>query len=92
MILWASPSADAATRIGVVASKRSIGNAVQRNRAKRRLRAVSRLQAAELPEGSEVVLVARPAILSVSWDDLVADFTHCTQRLDRAVFPSPSHP
>ena len=61
-------------RIGFTASKK-IGNAVQRNRAKRRLRAAAR---AVLTEGArpgwDYVLVARPtATITRPYADLVAD-------------------
>ena len=60
-------------RVGFTATKR-IGNAVARNRAKRRLRAVA---AAVLPlsgqERTDYVLVARPATLNRPFDDLLKD-------------------
>ena len=92
MIMWVAPSTDPYTKVGVVASKRSIGNAVKRNRAKRRLRAATRLQREVLPLGTDVVLVARPKILTASWDDLVTDFTCCAEGLNPAVNSSPNQP
>ena len=50
-------------RFTVVAGK-AVGNAVQRNRVKRRLRAV--LAEAPLRAGVDYVIVGRPAALSVS--------------------------
>jgi ribonuclease P protein component len=64
----------ALVRVGFTASKK-IGNAVLRNRAKRRLRAVARevLPAAARP-GWDYVLVARPqATVARPYADLVAD-------------------
>jgi ribonuclease P protein component len=46
-------------RLGVTASRR-VGNAVVRNRVKRRIRAAFRLGRELLPPGSDVVVVARP--------------------------------
>jgi ribonuclease P protein component len=62
-------------RVGFTAS-RKVGNAVARNRAKRRLRAAA---AALLPlhgrAGHDYVLVARTATLTREFKDLLADLT-----------------
>jgi len=62
-------------RIGVTAS-RKVGNAVERNRAKRRLRAAA---AAVLPlyglAGNDYVLVARRDTLTRGFDRLLEDLT-----------------
>ena len=68
-------------RIGYTATKRSIGNAVKRNRAKRRLRALAdafmRLNPQlELPEGvqnADVVFIARHSIADIPHTQLEAD-------------------
>ena len=64
----------AVVRIGFTASKK-IGNAVARNRAKRRLRAVARaVMAAAARPGWDYVLVAKPqATISRDYTDLLAD-------------------
>jgi ribonuclease P protein component len=65
---------EAGVRVGYTASKK-IGNAVQRNRAKRRLRALAREVLARLARpGWDYVLVARPdATVSRDYADLRAD-------------------
>jgi ribonuclease P protein component len=64
-----------AARIGFTAS-RKVGGAVQRNRAKRRLRAAA---AATLPllgrQGHDYVLVARTATLSRRFAELIRDLS-----------------
>jgi ribonuclease P protein component len=65
---------DPAVRVGFTASKK-IGNAVLRNRAKRRLRALAReVLAPEARPGWDYVLVARPeATVARPYTDLGAD-------------------
>jgi ribonuclease P protein component len=53
----------------VVAGKRT-GNAVQRNRIKRRLRAA--IEITGLPAGSDFVLLAGPEVATVKFDTLLA--------------------
>ncbi len=69
--------------IGFTASKR-VGNAVERNRARRRLREVARLH---LPRhglaGHDHVLVARKAALDRPFAQLVDDFVDACARADR---------
>ena len=64
------------TRIGFTASKK-IGNAVLRNRAKRRMRAAARAVLPELARpGWDYVLVARPeATVARPFTDLLSDLT-----------------
>ncbi len=57
-------------RFAVVAAKKSIPLAVNRNRVKRRARALFRDDAEALPLGWELVLIARPGMLRKSWADL----------------------
>ncbi len=68
-------------RLGVTAT-RKIGNAVARNRARRRLRAAARevLPALAMP-GFDYVLIARQATLQRPFVQLVADVRSGLQRL-----------
>ena len=67
----------AAARVGVVASKASVGNAVQRARAKRRLRELYRRHQSLVPPNVDLVMTARRALL-------VIDFAAATQRFVQA--------
>ena len=60
MVFWRRRGAGAALRLGVVAS-RKVGGAVQRARAKRRLRSAYRLNRHRFRGDCDVVLIARAA-------------------------------
>jgi ribonuclease P protein component len=86
MVVQAAPrpgETDAALRVGFTASKR-VGNAVARNRAKRRLRAAA---AAVLPRcgkaGTDYVLIARTETGARPYADLLADLEGALRQLAR---------
>lgn len=71
-----------ALRVGYTASKR-VGNAVKRSRAKRRLREVVRRTLRDKGQrGHDYVVIARTAMLSASFDQLIRDFSWCLRRLN----------
>jgi ribonuclease P protein component len=70
VIVFLAPGSD---RVAVVAGKR-VGGAVQRNRARRVLRAAWR-QIAEAAQGRDAVLVAREPIVGAKSQDLVGEMT-----------------
>lgn len=70
-----------ALRYGLTAS-RKVGNAVARNRARRRLRAaVAELFGTHAAPGHDYVLVARTATIARPWPDLKSDIEHALRRL-----------
>ena len=75
-----APNQTGLRRLGVVASKR-LGNAVARNRAKRRLRALFRLHQEALPEACDLVLIARRRALFDDWAVLEQRFLLTASRL-----------
>ena len=71
-------------RLGITASKKAVGNAVQRNRAKRLLREAFRLSRAELaalPVKYDWVLNARRSLLGVKLEAPFAEFQAIVDRL-----------
>jgi ribonuclease P protein component len=73
MVLWLRSAYDADLRVGVVAS-RKVGGAVQRNRARRRLRELYRRNRHRLSGKYDVVLVARRDLVKARWGELVEEF------------------
>jgi ribonuclease P protein component len=75
-------------RVGFTVSKK-VGNAVERNRVRRRLRDVVRLSAAgRLRAGHDYVLVGRRAALKLPFERMVEEFNGALQRLERRRSPS----
>lgn len=90
MVVFLRAAPDAASRVGVVASKR-VGGSPDRARAKRRLRELFRLHYPQPPATpDDVVLVARRPILDAPWPAIVAEFSRLLRRA--AAVPPPSAP
>lgn len=67
-------------RVGFTAS-RKVGNAVARNRARRRLRSVAREVLSHAEPGNDFVLIARPATVDRDYQALVTDLVAGLKRL-----------
>jgi ribonuclease P protein component len=67
-------------RVGFTAS-RKVGNAVKRNRARRRLRAVAAEVLNDAEPGNDFVLIARPATVDRDYQALVGDLVAGLKRL-----------
>lgn len=70
-------------RFGVTATRRLHKNAVDRNRVKRRLRAVACdvLPGALLPDHHDIVLIGRPGTKDKPYEALCADLRWCLKKL-----------
>jgi ribonuclease P protein component len=89
LVGFAVPSQGPEGRLGVTVS-RAVKGAVERNRARRRLREASRLRfldadspAREVGIRYDVVLIARPAALEVPFADLTAEASLAALRLSK---------
>ncbi|MFI4876215.1 MAG: ribonuclease P protein component [Blastopirellula sp. JB062] len=61
LIVYVAANEGLGKRIGLVVSKK-VGNAVRRNRWKRRLREAFRIQQARLPEDCDLIVIPRAAV------------------------------
>ena len=66
-------------RVGVAAG-RTVGTAVYRNRAKRLLREVMRILIPDIAPGLDLILIARPALVSATLDDTQRALLNLLQR------------
>ena len=79
------------TRVGIVASKK-VGDAVRRNRAKRRLREAVRLVWPELgTTGWQLVVIATPSTGTLDFGDLVEALRNCLSNLGVLASPGAPH-
>ncbi|MCL4788806.1 MAG: ribonuclease P protein component [Verrucomicrobia bacterium] len=76
---WMRLPGDAASRVGVVVS-RKVGGAVVRSRAKRLLRETFRLHRHELTQPVDLVLVARPSIARCPYAQVEQDLLTTLRR------------
>jgi len=81
LVLYAAAQEGAAgpTRSGFVVGRR-VGNAVARNRVKRRLREAVRAQAPALAPGMDLVWIARPAIVAADFAAILAAVAQLLRR------------
>jgi len=83
---WTRPaeSPAAPARVGVVASRAAVGDAVHRNRAKRRLREIYRRHQPLVPPGLDLVLTARAALLRLEFSEVQQRFADACRKLNPA--------
>jgi ribonuclease P protein component len=69
LVLYVAPNELDRTRVGITVSGR-VGNAVVRNKVRRRLREALRARLPKLKPGVDLLITARPASATASWEEL----------------------
>ena len=81
MVLYCRKNKLDHNRLGLTTSVK-LGHAVVRNRARRRLREVYRLNSPRLRTGWDIILVARGRTVTASWKELNDTFLRLCRKLD----------
>ena len=81
MVLYCRKNRLGRNRLGLVSSKK-LGHAVVRNRCRRRLREVYRLEKPQLKTGYDIILVARSRTATAPWLELQKQFRRLCRKVD----------
>ena len=79
LVLYAKPNRTATNRVGITASKK-LGHAVIRNRVRRRLREVYRLNEDRFAPGWDLVVVARSRCIDADFQKLTQAYLSLAQK------------
>lgn len=79
MVLHYYPNRTGETRLGITVSK-AVGKAVQRNRAKRLVRACWQEAKQTIKPGYNVIVVARTALAQMKQRDAMANLEYCLKK------------
>ncbi len=80
LVVYARQSRRPGNRIGITVSAK-LGKAVKRNRIRRRLREIYRLNETRFVPGTELVIVARGRAVTASYRQLESAFLHACGKL-----------
>ena len=79
LVLYARKNRSATNRVGVTVSKK-LGGAVVRNRVRRRLREVYRLNESRFAPGWDIVVVARSRCVTASFEQLTRAYLSLAEK------------
>ena len=77
------PNREGKTRLGISVSRKT-GGSVERNRIKRRIKEAARNNAHRLPQGSDIVIIARRNAREASYHDIVNDIIRTAADMEEA--------
>ena len=80
MVLYCRPNGTGQNRVGVTVSVK-LGCAVRRNRVRRRLREIYRLNEEKFLPGYDIVVVARGRAVRASFRDMEREYLRLAERL-----------
>jgi ribonuclease P protein component len=81
MVIYYTPNGKKCSRIGFSVGKK-LGNAVVRNRYKRILREITRINEKELSKGYDIVIIARPRIAGEQYRVIEKSFLKLVKRTE----------
>ena len=81
LVVYVRPNRRGRNRLGVTVSTK-LGHAVVRNRCRRRLREVYRLEKPQLKTGYDIILVARSRTATAPWPELQKQFRRLCRKVD----------
>jgi ribonuclease P protein component len=79
LVLYARPNRSATNRVGITVSKK-LGHAVVRNRVRRRLREIYRLNEERFAPGWDIVVVARSRCVDTDFQKLTRAYLSLAQK------------
>lgn len=79
LVLYCRPNHTEQNRVGITVSKK-LGKAVQRNRVRRRLREVYRLNEMQFAPGNDIVVVARSRCIRASFPELTQAYLSLAEK------------
>ena len=88
IVLVASPAAENSLKVGVTAG-RSVGGAIQRNRAKRLLREAMRLLLPAIRPGWDLILIARKPLAVATYEQVQSTLSQLIRRANLLTPPQP---